>query len=134
MSRLIVLAKHSSVRQINIEGPITTIGRAAANRLSIDSDKVSRHHAVIQRSGERYVLTDMGSRNGTYVNREKVSSRVLRDGDAITVGDCEIRFLCSRRAMPRADSLRLLTIPADLGQFDVVAASRRRPEFGLAFR
>ena len=48
------------------------------------------------------MLTDMGSRNGTYVNREKVSSRVLRDGDAIEVGDCEIRFLLQ----PQGDAAR----------------------------
>ena len=132
MSRLIVLARNGSARQINIEEAITTIGRAAANRLCVDSTKVSRHHAVIQRSGDRYVLTDMGSRNGTFVNGEKVFSRVLRNDDAITVGDCEIRFLCSSRVAPPAEALRLLTMPGELGHFGVLGASARRPEFAPA--
>jgi len=113
MARLIILARHSSVRQVNIAGGITTIGRSTGNNVCIDSDRVSRHHAAIEWTGDRFVLTDMGSRNGTYVNNEKVRAHALSNGDAITVGDCQLRFLYSR-ALPPVDALRLMTEPGRL--------------------
>lgn len=114
MPRLIILAPHSSVRQVNIAGPITTIGRAHTNGVCIGSDRVSRHHAAIQWIGERYMLTDMGSRNGTYVNNAKVKTHALAHGDAIMVGDCQLRFLDNTRVFVQAEALRLLTVPEDL--------------------
>ena len=124
MPRLIILAKNSSVRQINIAGPVTTIGRADSNKVCLDSERVSRHHVAIEQVGERFVLTDMGSRNGTYVNNKKVRTLVLANGDAITLGDCQIRFLHSTRPVPTATALRLLTIPGELGRFGALARAR----------
>lgn len=122
MPRLIILARNNSVRQVNIEGAITTIGRSGSNRVCIDSERVSRHHAAIQWLGDRFMLTDMGSRNGTYVNNEKIFSHPLDNGDAITVGDCKLRFLHSSRVVPVGEALRLLTLPDDLPQFDSMPA------------
>ena len=116
MPRLIILAKNSSVRQVNIAGPVTTIGRADSNKVCIDSERVSRHHVAIEQVGGRFVLTDMGSRNGTYVNHKKVHTLMLANGDEITVGDCQIRFLHRARPVSTAAALRLLTIPAGLEQ------------------
>ena len=119
MPRLIVLARNSSVRQVNIAGPSTTIGRAVGNRVCIDSDKVSRQHALIEWTGDRYLLADLGSRNGTYLNDERViGTRPLGNGDAITVGDCQLRFLYSTTVLPPAEALRLVTVPGDLDQLD----------------
>ena len=124
MARLIILARHASVRQVNIAGPLTTIGRSGSNRVCIDSERVSRHHAAIQWTGEGFMLTDMGSRNGTYVNNKKVRTLVLTNGDAITIGDCQIRFLQSVRPVSNATALRLLTIPGDLEQMSALAHRR----------
>ena len=130
MARLIILARHSSVRQVNIAGPITTIGRSGSNSVCIDSERVSRHHAAIEWTGDRFMLTDMGSRNGTYVNNEKVRAHALSNGDAIVVGDCQLRFLYSQ-PLPPADALRLMTLPDHLMAIDAQmarSASRRVPE------
>lgn len=124
MPRLIILAKNSSVRQITIAGTITTIGRAESNKVCIPSDRVSRQHATIEWTGDRFMLTDMGSRNGTYVNNEKVKVRRLANGDAIVIGDCQLRFLYSSAELAESDGLRLLTVPDEPIDIDVFALQR----------
>ena len=126
MARLIILARHASVRQVNIAATLTTIGRSIGNRVCIDSERVSRHHAAIQWTGEGFMLTDMGSRNGTYVNNEKVRSRALKNGDAIVVGDCQLRFLFSSRTLPPVEALRLLTAPDALLNLEEAEAQSGR--------
>lgn len=69
----------------------TVLGRAAeeANGVSIDDKRVSRVHATLQYAtqGEQLMLTDAGSRNGTFVNGVRVSRTQLRDGDVLRIGD-----------------------------------------------
>src|SRR5687768_1505089 len=54
--------------------------------------KVSRHHATILREADDWLLTDAESRHGTFVNGERVTRRVLRDGDQVQVGATVLRF------------------------------------------
>lgn len=63
-----------------------TIGRANGNNIVADSQLVSKVHARIERGGLQMLLTDLQSANGTFVNDEKIDSRILKDGDVISVG------------------------------------------------
>jgi ABC transport system ATP-binding/permease protein len=70
-----------------------TLGRDPANQLVIDGAGVSRRHAQLSQSGDRLILEDLGSSNGTYVNGERLmTSRGLQAGDRITLGQ-NIEFL-----------------------------------------
>ena len=61
-----------------------TIGRRADNHLVIEADNISRQHLCIERQGEQYIATDMGSSNGTYVNGQRIEgSRLLEDYPAL---------------------------------------------------
>ena len=73
-------------------GEKTTLGRAKDNEVYLLDPRLSRHHARIRRDGEGYVLEDLGSRNGTMLNGEKVDRGELRPGDVIQIGDTTIRF------------------------------------------
>ncbi|SFM67083.1 FHA domain-containing protein [Variovorax sp. OV329] len=127
MPRLIILPKGQGIRQINVKGALTTIGRKEGNSLVLDSDRVSRTHAVIDWDGDHYTVIDTGSRNGTFVNGKQVRRQALRNGDMITIGDCEIRFLYETQALPEDQALRLVTIPGALADLDaMVAAARKR--------
>ncbi len=64
---------------------VTSVGRKAAD-IILDDPKVSSTHFEIHRDGARYVLKDLGSTNGTFVNREAATSRVLVDQDVIESG------------------------------------------------
>ncbi len=74
------------------------IGRQAGVAILLDDQDVSRHHADLERTGSRVVLTDPGSTNGTWVNRRRLRAgdpgdRVeLRDGDEVRLGSVTLRF------------------------------------------
>ena len=77
-----------------IEEDPFTIGRSHGNSLSLSSAEISRVHAEIVRDGERYVLRDLGSRAGTFVNDEAVVEHTLVHGDRIRIGrHSDLRFL-----------------------------------------
>jgi pSer/pThr/pTyr-binding forkhead associated (FHA) protein len=69
-----------------------TIGRRSDNTIRLIDVKVSRNHAKIVATGEGFLIEDMKSSNGTFVNGEKVESRCLKSGDTITIGFTEFRF------------------------------------------
>ena len=126
MPRLIILPKGQSVRQINIKGSTTTIGRQEGNALVLNSERVSRLHAVIDWDGDNYSVTDNSSLNGTFVNGRRVQRHTLRNGDTLSIGDCEMRFLYDTRPLPEGQALRLVTIPGALADLDAIAAAARK--------
>ena len=70
----------------------SVLGRDESNEVSLPSSAVSRHHCQIERSGQRFFLTDLGSANGTVINGEATISVELKEGDAIQIGDILLRF------------------------------------------
>ena len=71
----------------------TRLGRHPDSDVSLDDISVSRRHAEIERQGAEYVLRDVGSLNGTYVNQRRVDSVVLQQGDEILVGRFRLLFI-----------------------------------------
>ena len=76
-----------------LKGDTTVIGRHGDCDLRLDDVTVSRRHAVIERSADRYVLRDLGSLNGTYVHLERIGETPLRHGDELRIGRYELVFL-----------------------------------------
>lgn len=73
------------------------IGRHPENELVLEAPTLSRHHALLLRNPGGYILTDLRSSNGTYLNGVPVARPVpLRDGDEIRLGDVVLRFRCIR--------------------------------------
>src|SRR4029450_9184324 len=89
------------------------IGRSAGSQLMLPSTHVSKAHAEIYTDGLTLRVRDLGSRNGTFLNRETVKDGTLHDGDAPHVGDYEFRV--SREApqeeSPDAEGTLLQTAP-----------------------
>jgi chromosome segregation ATPase len=71
----------------------TRIGRASGCELQIDSSSVSRHHALVVVGPREVIIEDLNSTNGVLVNGRKVSRQVLNDGDAVTIGDVQFRYV-----------------------------------------
>ena len=67
-------------------GEKMSVGRVPDNDIQLDDFTVSRQHAVLVRESNDWLLRDLGSLNGTYVNNERVEEAVVRHGDAIQIG------------------------------------------------
>jgi chromosome segregation ATPase len=80
----------------------TRIGRAAGCELQIDSSSVSRHHALVLVGPRETIIEDLNSTNGVLINGRKVSRQLLSDGDAITIGDIQVRYIA--RPLTPADA------------------------------
>jgi chromosome segregation ATPase len=78
----------------------TRIGRATGCELQIDSGSVSRHHALVVVGPREAIIEDLNSTNGVLVNGRKVTRQPLRDGDALTIGETQFRYLV--RPLPRS--------------------------------
>ena len=76
-----------------IDSDATIIGRHPDSDIFLDDVTVSRKHAEIRRSDTGFSLHDVGSLNGTYVNRERVEEASLASGDEIQVGKFKLVFL-----------------------------------------
>jgi len=70
-----------------------TIGRRPDSDVFLDDVTVSRDHAVVVRRGGEFYLDDCGSLNGTYINRRRIESQQLSDGDELQIGKYKLAFL-----------------------------------------
>lgn len=85
--RLILQGGSQKGREIRLSEKCLTIGRLESSDLVISDRLVSRNHAQIERGDGQYILHDCDSRNGTFVNGQRISEPyVLRDGDEIQIG------------------------------------------------
>lgn len=73
-------------------GPRTSIGRVQDNEICVPTPSISRKHAVIALTPDGYVLTDLESGNGTFVNEQRIKMSKLKDGDRIRLGNRDFVF------------------------------------------
>jgi hypothetical protein len=77
----------------SLTGDRLAIGRRPESEIFLDDVTVSRDHALLVRRGNAYYLDDSGSLNGTYVNRQRVDSHKLADGDELQIGKYKLTYL-----------------------------------------
>jgi pSer/pThr/pTyr-binding forkhead associated (FHA) protein len=80
-----------------------TIGRASENQIQIDNLAVSGHHAKIDAVGDGFLLTDLMSKNGTFVNNELATTHWLKNGDTITIAKHTLVFEYEEGEAPKHD-------------------------------
>jgi predicted component of type VI protein secretion system len=92
--------KPSGRELVALSGPRVTLGKAPTNDISLEHDPtVSRLHAILENHGSAWSVRDVGSRNGTFINGEKIEAeRVLRSGDELRLGKCRLVFQQTRHA------------------------------------
>src|ERR1044071_6641905 len=73
-------------KSVSLYKAIFTIGRLSDNDLQLDDPYVSRHHAEIAFDGENYVFRDKQSTSGSFINSTKVTEKILKNGDKLSLG------------------------------------------------
>jgi TolB protein len=122
LPRLILYIGGRVTQEINLRDELN-IGRAEDNDLDLMDAKVSRHHARIRREGANFVVTDLGSANGTLVNGIRLTGpHTLRHGERISIGDAELVYLVPGEA---TDETVIAPVPSPVAR--ATASGRPAP-------
>jgi pSer/pThr/pTyr-binding forkhead associated (FHA) protein len=89
-------------RVVPWDGDVLTVGRSSECDLVLGQDEVSRRHARLVRSGDRYEVHDLGSVNGTMVNGRRAERHVLAVGDVIAIEGFQLTFVLDREPITSA--------------------------------
>jgi FHA domain/zinc-ribbon domain len=97
---LLVMRGPNAGSRFRLDGDLTTAGRHPDSDIFLDDVTVSRRHAEFNRHGARFTVRDVGSLNGTYVNRERIEEAELAGGDEVQIGKFRLLFLTSQDLGP----------------------------------
>ena len=89
---LVVKRGPNAGSRFRLDRDTTSAGRHPDSDIFLDDVTVSRRHAEFRREGGEFVVIDVGSLNGTYVNRDRIDSVALRDGDEVQIGKYRLVF------------------------------------------
>ena len=90
---LVVKRGPNAGSKILIDKDVTTAGRHPESDIFLDDITVSRRHAEFRRKEGRFSIHDMGSLNGSYVNRDRVENTQLANGDEVQIGKFKLYFV-----------------------------------------
>ncbi|WP_308190768.1 FHA domain-containing protein [Streptomyces sp. HPF1205] len=97
---LVVRRGPNSGSRFLLDGELTTAGRHPQSDIFLDDVTVSRRHVEFRRTPDgHFTVSDVGSLNGTYVNRERIDSVALNNGDEVQIGKYRLVFYASPRAI-----------------------------------
>ncbi len=99
---LVVRAGPNAGSTFAVDKDVITAGRHPDSDIFLDDITVSRRHAEVRREGGRLVVADVGSLNGTYLNRERIEQADLSDGDTVQVGKFKLVFVAGPDSEPGA--------------------------------
>ena len=116
MAQLTLQFKDLALKEFELTGQSMTMGREPDNDVIVENLLVSGYHARIDPAGREYILTDLQSKNGTFVNGERVTSTKLKDGDQILVGKHTIVFTLSPEEIQEDQKLTEPTMFIEVAQ------------------
>ncbi|MBL8784476.1 MAG: sigma 54-interacting transcriptional regulator [Deltaproteobacteria bacterium] len=90
--KLVMERSDGSPAEYIFDQPTVTLGAMDDNDIVVDDDTVSRYHCRISQDDDAWVIQDLGSTNGTFVNRVRIKEAFLKPGCLVTVGKTDVRF------------------------------------------
>jgi pSer/pThr/pTyr-binding forkhead associated (FHA) protein len=91
------------LKTIETDKEVITIGRNVKNDIQIDNLSVSKQHARILKHQGKYIVEDLNSTNGTYLNEKKISKEKLANNDVITVGKHTLAIILEKQPAKNSD-------------------------------
>ena len=116
----IIRGETNAGRSFSIGPRGVTIGRSETRDIVITDAAASRHHCTIFPKNNRYILRDMGSANGIYINNQRVREQALENCDTIRIGNTEFRFVLG-------DSTKVATSPPPQPEHAAISNSLPEP-------
>lgn len=92
MATLFVMQGRDKGKRYDLRGAELTLGRDGTNRVQVNDSEVSRRHAQVRKDDAGYLLIDLGSSNGSFVNGEKIAEHRLKSGDRVQIGRTLLLF------------------------------------------
>ena len=96
---LVVQRGPSAGSRFLLDVDVVAAGRHPDSEIFLDDVTVSRRHAEFRRGPEGYTVADVGSLNGTYVNRDRIDEVTLQDGDEVQIGKYRLVFFASHAGL-----------------------------------
>ena len=113
MPKLVVLSEGLTGRSHELKVDKTTVGRLEDNTFQIAEQSVSSHHCEVLLKGSDVIVRDLDSTNGTYINGEKISEKVLKPGQILRLGNVEARLEGEGASTPTSAASAGAAAPAD---------------------
>ncbi len=96
---LVVQKGPGSGSRFLLDSDVVNAGRHPDSEIFLDDVTVSRRHAVFHRDGDTFTVSDAGSLNGTYVNRDRIEKVLLKDSDEVQIGKYRLVFFAGHEAL-----------------------------------
>ncbi len=93
IAKVLLKFQDRTLNEVPLDKDVITIGRKPNNTIQIDNLAVSGYHAKIYKDGKRFIIEDMGSLNGTFVNGIKISKHILNNNDNALIGKHILSFV-----------------------------------------
>ena len=103
MLRIILKFNSTVIKELKIDQDEIIIGRDSGNDIQIDNVAVSREHAKIIRGPNYYLIEDLNSTNGTFVNGKKINKKFLKEDDEISIGKHSLQIILEERPAIRKE-------------------------------
>jgi DNA-binding NtrC family response regulator len=113
----LAMMRGDAAKEYVFEQDVITLGAMEDNDLVLDDETVSRNHCKIYREGDQYVIADLGSTNGTFVNRVRIREAYLHENCTLTLGKTDIKF------QPIDEKLRI--VPSDRERYGEIIGRDR---------
>ncbi len=112
MAKLVVLTQSLAGRSYELAAERTTVGRVEDNAFQIAEPSVSSHHCEILLHGADVVVKDLNSTNGSFINGEKITEKVLKPGQTLRLGNVELKLDATGAPSAPASSAPAASAPA----------------------
>lgn len=93
LPKLLITRNGKTLQEIELDASKSLVGRSSLSDVFIDDEFISKHHAMFVRANGALHILDLNSRNGTYVNSQRVKTRVLRHEDIISLGNHRLKVI-----------------------------------------
>jgi HD-GYP domain-containing protein (c-di-GMP phosphodiesterase class II) len=130
MALLIVERGNGAGKRIQLAEFPVTIGRDVANTIVVDDDEVSRFHLRIKKRGRLFILEDLESKNGSYLNGDRILNSIVQHGDKVLIGSTEFQFVGSEPHVQLATEILNydMVVADDLGLKGPIAVGHAEEE------